>query len=116
MVFYDYRAKQIVSQSSAPLAERRKGDGTAEQRVEGWLVGLKVWFQQTPREVQETVSAIGVSGQQHGLIALNELNAPIHPIKLWCDTSTHHEADEIHRACGGVEKVIALAGNPILVR
>ena len=115
VVFYDYRSKQIVSQSSAPLTVMRRDDGTAEQRIEDWLEGLKICCEQIPKEVRATVTAIGVAGQQHGLVALNEQNCPIYPVKLWCDTSTQLEADEIHRACGGANKAIDLAGNPVLV-
>ena len=35
-------------------------------------------------------------------------------VKLWNDTSTVRECAEIHEALGGVERAIALAGNPIL--
>ena len=115
LVFYDYRSKQIVSQSSTPLTVMRRDDGTAEQRIEAWLEGLKICCEQIPKEVRATVTAIGVSGQQHGLVALNEQNCPIYPVKLWCDTSTQLEADEIHRACGGADQAIDLAGNPVLV-
>ena len=115
LIFYDYKAKKIVSHSSAPLTVHRKDDGSAEQSVEQWLTALKTCFLKTPKEVRETATAIGVSGQQHGLVALNEKNEPIHPVKLWCDTSTQREVDEIHNACGGNEKILDLAGNSILV-
>ena len=114
LVFYDYRSKQIVSQSSAPLTVMRRDDGTAEQRIEDWLEGLKICCEQIPKEVRATVTAIGVAGQQHGLVALNEQNCPIYPVKLWCDTSTQLEADEIHRACGGADKAKDLTGNAVL--
>ena len=60
------------------------------------------------------VSAIGVSGQQHGLVILDSENSIIRPAKLWSDTSTTEQCDEISRAFGGAPGLIELAGNPML--
>ncbi|HUF62525.1 MAG TPA: xylulokinase [Verrucomicrobiales bacterium] len=63
---------------------------------------------------REEVQAIGVSGQQHGLVVLDEAGAVIRPAKLWCDTSTAAQCKEYEAAFGGVEGLIRLAGNAIL--
>ena len=60
------------------------------------------------------VKAIGVSGQQHGLVPLNRESKVIRPAKLWCDTSTIRQCEEFAREFGGVEGLVELAGNPIL--
>jgi len=60
------------------------------------------------------VGGIGVSGQQHGFVPLDANFAVIRPAKLWCDTSTTPQCEEIRAALGGREKTIALAGNDIL--
>ena len=65
-----------------------------------------------PRKTE--VSAIGVSGQQHGFVPLDATDAVIRPAKLWCDTSTAAECDLMRKELGGREAVIALAGNDIL--
>jgi xylulokinase len=56
----------------------------------------------------------GVSGQQHGFVALDGDGEPLGPAKLWNDTSTVAQCDEITRAFGGRERLIAEAGNPLL--
>jgi sugar (pentulose or hexulose) kinase len=38
------------------------------------------------------VAAIAVSGQQHGLVALDAERAPVAPAKLWCDTEAAPQA------------------------
>jgi len=48
------------------------------------------------------VAAIGVSGQQHGLVPLDAGGSPLRPAKLWCDTEAHAEADFFSRAAGRV--------------
>src|ERR1043166_9331040 len=60
------------------------------------------------------VKGIGVSGQQHGLVVLDEKDAVIRPAKLWCDTSTTAECDAFASAFGGVEGLIGLAGNAVM--
>jgi xylulokinase len=37
---------------------------------------------------KQEIRGMGVSGQQHGMVALNASNDVIRPAKLWCDTST----------------------------
>ncbi|MDF1824501.1 MAG: xylulokinase [Verrucomicrobiales bacterium] len=57
---------------------------------------------------------IGVSGQQHGLVVLDADDEVIRPAKLWCDTSTIDQCDQFTKAFGGMEGLIARAGNAIL--
>ncbi len=60
------------------------------------------------------VRAIGVSGQQHGFVALDEGGLVIRPAKLWNDTSTVEECELLTEAMGGVDEVIREVGLPFL--
>ena len=60
------------------------------------------------------VAGIGVSGQQHGLVVLDAEDNVVRPAKLWCDTSTTAQCDQIAHEFGGQPGCIALAGNAIL--
>ncbi len=58
-----------------------------------------------PRELgkrRSEIKAIGVSAQQHGLVALDEANEPLRPAKLWCDVSTAVQCAEFNKQFGGV--------------
>lgn len=59
------------------------------------------------------VRAIGVSGQQHGFVPINSAGAVIRPAKLWCDTSTGPECEEIVRCLGGLSATIDTVGNGV---
>ena len=82
------------------------------------------WFQAAVEAVREAVGrsgvepgevrGLGVSGQQHGLVALGEGGRVVRPAKLWNDTSTWEECRMLHEALGGPEGLIALVGNPAL--
>ena len=60
------------------------------------------------------VAAIGVSGQQHGFVPLDDAGEVIRPAKLWCDTSTAAECEIITRKLGGLAGAIAELGNAVL--
>lgn len=60
------------------------------------------------------VKAIGVSGQQHGFVPLDAQGEVIRPAKLWCDTSTSAECDEITQAVGGFKATVREIGNAVL--
>ena len=41
---------------------------------------------------ESSVSAISVAGQQHGMVALDAVDQPVHPAKLWNDTESAPDA------------------------
>src|SRR5688572_12296945 len=60
------------------------------------------------------VKAIGVSGQQHGFVPLDARGEVIRAAKLWCDTSTAAECDEIMQKVGGFKATVREIGNAVL--
>jgi xylulokinase len=91
--------------------------GHLEQEPKVWLDAVD----KTVRACMKTlgtrkseVRAIGVSGQQHGLVALDKKSKVIRPAKLWCDTSTAEQCKQFETEFGGAEGLIKLAGNAIL--
>src|SRR6185295_19408853 len=66
------------------------------------------------KAVAAEVKAIGVSGQQHGFVPLDGKGEVIRAAKLWCDTSTALECEEIMSALGGQKETIKAIGNAVL--
>lgn len=60
-----------------------------------------------------TIRAIGVSGQQHGLVVLDKDGVPLRTAKLWCDTETDPQNEEILKALGGRDGSLAAIGNVV---
>jgi xylulokinase len=60
------------------------------------------------------VAAVGLTGQMHGLVLLDQHDAVLRPAILWNDQRTAHACDEIREAMGGVERLIAVTGNDAL--
>lgn len=91
--------------------------GHFEQNPETWVDAAEAAIKECLAKLGERrseVRAIGVSAQQHGLVALNDDNAPVRPAKLWCDTSTAAQCEQFNAEFGGSDEIIALTGNVML--
>ncbi|MCZ7024250.1 FGGY family carbohydrate kinase, partial [Salmonella enterica] len=49
----------------------------------------------------QDILGIGVSGQQHGLVLLDDQGQVLRPAKLWCDTETSAENARLLQHLGG---------------
>src|SRR5206468_12360412 len=91
--------------------------GAKEQHPHTWREATASAIRQSLRQakaVAAEVKAIGVSGQQHGFVPLDKSGAVIRPAKLWCDTSTAAECDEITARLGGAKATLSKLGNAVL--
>src|ERR1700678_3141248 len=91
--------------------------GHMEQDPQVWINAVDDTVRECLAQVgarKDEVKAIGVSGQQHGLVPLNKENEVIRPAKLWCDTSTLKQCEQFSKEFDGTEGLVKLAGNPIL--
>lgn len=91
--------------------------GAKEQDPHTWRDATASAIRRALRQAKAAsgeVKAIGVSGQQHGFVPLDKAGEVIRPAKLWCDTSTAAECDEITNSLGGLKKTIRLLGNAVL--
>jgi len=91
--------------------------GAKEQHPHTWRDATAAGIRQALRQARASgseVTAIGVSGQQHGFVPLDEAGHVIRPAKLWCDTSTAAECDEIMEKLGGLKATIRTIGNAVL--
>jgi len=114
VVVYDPAARVIVASASEPLALISGDDGSREQHPADWVVAMRVCFARLEPAVRARIGALAVSGQQHGFVPVDAAGEVLAPAKLWCDTSTTAECEQIMGAVGGPSSTIALAGNPIL--
>lgn len=63
--------------------------GQKEQDPLDWIQAIRSGVREviaSARINPNNIIGLGVSGQQHGLVILDENNEPIRPAKLWCDT------------------------------
>ena len=91
--------------------------GAKEQEPETWRKATANSIRKALKAAKADASevrAIGISGQQHGFVPLDKKGAVIRPAKLWCDTATSAECDEITKRLGGNAKTIKALGNAVL--
>ncbi len=62
----------------------------------------------------DQVTGVGLSGQMHGSVFLDEGQTPLRPALLWNDQRTAAECEQIEAAAGGRRKLINMVGNPAL--
>jgi xylulokinase len=90
--------------------------GHKEQHPSEWIVAVKATISDALSKAnidRAAVKGIGVSGQQHGFVPLDANDQVIRPAKLWCDTATSAECDEIIDKLGGLDPTIEAVGNGI---
>lgn len=71
----------------------------SEQDPEAWWRALLASLDQVTAHLPDVV-AVAVAGQQHGLVLVDEAGAALRPAKLWNDTTSAPEAEELTRRLG----------------
>jgi xylulokinase len=108
---------RIIGQSSQSYGLIEDSLGTKEQDPALWIKAVQYTILDIlakGRINRKLVKGIGVSGQQHGFVALDKDDKVIRPAKLWNDTSTHSQCEYLINKLGGEKKVVSLIGNNIL--
>ena len=75
--------------------------GYAQQDPEMWwssLLEVLDWLHIHYREEYEGISAVGYSGQMHGLVLAGENGEPLCPAIIWLDQRADKQLEEIYRA------------------
>ncbi|MDC7248417.1 MAG: xylulokinase [Sphaerochaetaceae bacterium] len=83
-------------------------DGVREQFAQWWIDAIEKSIFQAIDSANinpKLIKAIGVSGQQHGLVPLDNEGNVIRKVKLWNDTSTSVENESIINTLGGMDEV-----------
>ena len=74
--------------------------GRAEQHPIKWIHALHILLKTLSKTIHEKnyiIGGIGVSGQQHGMVALDEKYNVIRSAKLWCDVEAAGEATDFSK-------------------
>ena len=79
------------------------------------------WWEATVKAIRallekvepSSVAGIGLTGQMHGMVALDGAGSVLRPCIMWNDQRTAAQCEAITKQVGA-EKVIQLTGNPVL--
>lgn len=87
----DLDTGEVVARASAPHAPVTPP--VSEQDPQSWWSAFEsAWAQAVDQAPEGEVVAISVGGQQHGMVALDAEDHPVHPAKLWNDTESAADA------------------------
>lgn len=110
-------AGQVIASATTPLTLSTPRPLWSEQNPEEWWAAtaksIRAALTEAGDGASARVAAVGLTGQMHGLVLLDEHGRVLRPAILWNDQRTGAECDEI-RATVGPERLIALTGNDAL--
>jgi len=107
---------RVVGEASSPLALSSPRLLWSEQQPEDWWAACVASVRAalaTSGIPASSIAAIGLTGQMHGLVALDGDGNVLRPAILWNDQRTAAQCDEI-RARLGRDRLIRITGNDAL--
>ena len=87
--------------------------GWSEQRPGDWWEASRTVLAEVAREAGDDMIGLGLTGQMHGSVFLDDADEVIRPALLWNDQRTERQAEQIEEVVGR-EELLELAGNPAL--
>lgn len=103
-IILDAISGQVLGQGAAAHTMISGANGRREQDTQQWLEAFTLATRQALMAANvdgQSILGIGVSGQQHGLVLLDDQGEVLRPAKLWCDTETSAENDRLLTHLGG---------------
>jgi xylulokinase len=104
----------VVAEASSPYPVQSPQPGWAETDPEAWWSAVGVAVRQAVAQSQvagsETVQAIGLSGQMHGVVLAHANGDPLRPAILWADMRSRAALEAYHHLSPNLQTPLA---NPI---
>ena len=112
-VLFDEYGNALKSHTVEYTMQQPK-NGWAEQDPEDWYNAAVQTLKSVTNGIDtRLIAGIGISGQMHSLVMLDENNNVIRPAILWCDSRTAKECEEITEKVGK-DRLIEITANPAL--
>jgi xylulokinase len=99
----------VVAETEIPYDVSAPRPGWSEQDPQTWASAAA----QALERLGVRASSIGLSGQMHGLVALDRHDRVVRPAILWNDQRTAEQCGEIEERIG-LERLVGLTGNRAL--
>jgi xylulokinase len=106
----------LVATAACPHTLQSPRPLWSEQNPDEWWTAVTAAIRSALQQAGlggENVAAVGLTGQMHGLVLLDEHGRVLRPAILWNDQRTQPQCDEIHRRIGRA-RFIQITGNVAL--
>jgi xylulokinase len=110
------KSGQVVAVASTEYPFETPRPLWSEQHPDLWWDGAQKSIRaviQKSGVAAENIRAVGLTGQMHGLVLMDEAGQVLRPAILWNDQRTQAQCDKIHERLGR-ERFIAISGNVAL--
>jgi len=104
---------KVIAESTSEYPLYTPRPGWTEQNPEDWWVATQESLHKVIQQVEDEIIGIGLTGQMHGSVFLDERGEVIRPALLWNDQRTAKQCEEMTEIVG-YDRLIAIAGNPAL--
>jgi xylulokinase len=107
---------QVIAVASSPHTLQTPHPLWSEQDPREWSEAVTASIRSVVAEAgidADQIAAVGLTGQMHGLVLVDESGNVLRPAILWNDQRTQSQCDEIHARIGK-EKFIQITGNVAL--
>ncbi|MEA4929811.1 MAG: xylulokinase [Candidatus Limiplasma sp.] len=107
---------KVVASATVEYPMSQPQNGWAEQAPEDWWNAAVITLNRVVKESgvdPEAIAGLGISGQMHGLVMLDEQGEVLRPSIIWCDQRTGVECAEITELIGA-KRLIEITANPAL--
>jgi len=91
---------RVVASASEDYPMATPRPGWTEQDPEDWWRASKKVLADVASQVRDAPVALGLSGQMHGSVFLDDQDGVIRPALIWNDQRTVSQCEEITRAMG----------------
>jgi xylulokinase len=103
-----------ATEEHAPFASPQIG--WAEQQPEDWWRACAIAVRKALGDAKigaEQIACVGLSGQMHGAVMLDEQDRVVRPALIWCDVRTEKQCQDLTDKIGA-DRLIQLTCNPAL--
>ncbi|HET8985202.1 MAG TPA: xylulokinase [Trueperaceae bacterium] len=108
------RNGEVVARADRPIALYTPRPGWTQQDPPDWLAAAEEGLQAVATEVgSDRVAAIGLTGQMHGMVALDAAERVVYPAILWNDGRTAAQVEQIERLVGTAAVVQRTGNRPV---
>ena len=114
-VLFDETGK-VISSAAAEYSLYQPKNGYAEQEPDDWWNAVSSTVRKVTGESGisgDEIVGVGLSGQMHGLVMLDENGEVLRRAIIWCDQRTAAEVGEMNKKLGR-DKLIEITANPAL--
>ena len=115
-VLVDDKGEVLASATGEHAHFASPRNGWAEQDPHDWWKACKQALVKLIRENNVSaaqIAAVGLTGQMHGAVLLDENDEVLRPALIWCDQRTQEECDELNQTVGP-KRLVELTSNPAL--